>query len=198
MAQTSVPHRSVFHKYSEYFFAFLGRNKMQVHIFAPVGTVDLRSIRQRGRVFRERVLLRKERRFLQLGDSDNAQRMGKNMSEDHTFRDFPLSIRGIDNPDHEWLHWQNLSNSILHIGAQVFTSLEGLQETKSGHGSLHPDRKFYMRGHCNEFSDADLGHRKFSGSSFLILGNSSESFRIETTLLSINVTRFSRGIMFIT
>jgi hypothetical protein len=147
MYQASVPHRSMFAEYSEDFFAFLRRQVVEVHIFAPVGTIDVRSIRRRGRVLRKRVLLRKERGFLQLGDCDDAQRVGKGMSEYHTFMELPLSIKGINRPDRERLHWQNLSSPIRHIGAQCVTSLEGLQETKSGRGALHPDCRFRTRGH---------------------------------------------------
>jgi hypothetical protein len=75
-------------------------------------------------VLRESVLLRNERRFPQLGDSENVQRMGTGMSEDHTFMEPPLPIRSIDNPDREWLLWKNISSSIRHIGAQCVTPLE--------------------------------------------------------------------------
>jgi hypothetical protein len=59
VSQASVTHRSMFSEYSEDSFAFLRLQVVQVQIFALVGTIDVRLIRQRGRVLRERVLLRK-------------------------------------------------------------------------------------------------------------------------------------------
>jgi hypothetical protein len=147
VSQASITHRSMFAEYSENWFAFLRRHVVQFHIFAPVGTVNVRSIRQRERVLREHVLLRKESRFLQFCDCDNVQSMGMGMSENHTFRELSPSIRGINHPDRERLHWQNISNSIRHLGAQCFASLECLQETKSGRGALHPDGRFRSRWH---------------------------------------------------